>query len=366
MKKQMKEGQERAKRIIALVFALCLMGSALAENAPVLLEPVGVEMDTAVVYRGEIRDIAVYEGAVRPAVKEAYFEVNGYVGQVHVLVGQQVKKGDKLITLDQESQEKQRESLETNLERQKKNDEYDDALSRLELEMLQLELEEMLFRGEAASQIALKELQIEEEKLNQSLEKELRQREIARTEAQLQALQKETEAQVLYAPMDGTVIFGEELRKGSYVRAYHPLIYLADDSSLTIESDYISGAVQFHEVYAISGGKRYELEMIVVDPKENVSRMLAGETITTQFTILNPDEALQSGQYAVICTVTRYAKDAVLIPSNALYSDADGWYVYTVNNGRRSRRGVKLGISNDYITQITEGLEEGEVIYVKE
>ena len=105
---------------------------------------------------------------------------------------------------------------------------------------------------------------------------------------------------------------------------------------------------------------------IEIDMKEYVSLVLSGEEVRSQFALKDPHAALQAGQFAMVCIVTRKADQALLIPSNSLYSDSTGKYVYLIENGKRVRQNVKVGIATDWETQITEGLEEGAVIYVKE
>lgn len=44
------------------------------------------------------------------------------------------------------------------------------------------------------------------------------------------------------------------------------------------------------------------------------------------------------------------------VPVEAVYSDADNDYVYTIENGLVTRKIVKTGISSDKMTEIKEGL----------
>ena len=122
-------------------------------------------------------------------------------------------------------------------------------------------------------------------------------------------------------------------------------------------------------MYAHIGGEQYEVELIPVDQKEYVSKMLANETLTSQFRIIGPEEALdelEAGQYAVVLLYDGYIPDALLVPSGAVFRDGTGRYVYVDEDGARVRRLVKIGKVTAGVTQILEGLEEGEVVYVKD
>ena len=69
--------------------------------------------------------------------------------------------------------------------------------------------------------------------------------------------------------------------------------------------------------------------------EDYVSMTLSGETVDSQFTIDNPDEYLSAGQYAAVCTEAKRTEDVLLVPTNAVYSDASGYYVYLIEDGER-------------------------------
>lgn len=377
----MKIHQNNRKRIFGacfmLLIALVLMlfsHAALAENEtadiPVLLEPVGVKMDCATAYRGELSDIEVYDASVIPYVEEIYFPIGGSVEVMHVVTGQQVKAGDALITLNHESQTKKIEALQKIIDTLEMNSMYADSLAKIDLDILELELQKLQRQHTPDPQkIALKQLEIEEKKSAVAFEQSLRSRELSSLQEELSLLQEETAQAVLTAPFDGQIMFCANLKKGSYVSAFNPLIYIADSTRLSVQSEYVSptilrGADQF---YALIGAKRYPLTSIPLDTTEYLSKILAGETMYTQFSFDAPDEDISAGLYAALCLESEVLTDALLIPSNALYSDsAGGRYVYVIENNERTRRNVKTGRMTDWEVQIVEGLTEGEVVYVKE
>jgi len=86
----------------------------------------------------------------------------------------------------------------------------------------------------------------------------------------------------------------------------------------------------------------------------------------SEFSVVGMDENVTAGMYAAVCAELDYVADALLIPGNALYSDATGDYVYLMEEGVRVRRDVKTGVETKWLVQILEGIEEGDVVYVKE
>ena len=352
--------------------ALCAAGAfvlpAMAEQAvPALLEPVGVKSDTAVAYVGEISEITVYDGSVAPYVEELYFPIDGQVSEIHVIVGQTVQAGDPLVALDQEAQEERREDLLDAIEDARTDGAFADALAEIDIQILATELEQLRRQSPAdETAIALKELEIETAQLNLSLEQELRAMELERMNSELETLETQLEEGTLYAPFDGRILFGQPIEKGSGVTAYDPILYLADDSRLSITADYISSAYtdSADEIYAWIGAKQYEITPTPIDMSEYLSLLLSGETLTSHFTFEQSDESIQSGMYAAICLVNNSVPDALLVPTNALFRDAGSRYVYEFVDGQRVRRTVEIGVSTEWLTQITAGLEEGAVVYV--
>ena len=355
------------RRFAAALCASAVLIPACAEEIPQLLEPAGVTLATARVYKGDLSKTTVYDGSVTPRVESVYFTVEGEIAQVCVTIGQQVKQGEVLMELNQERQTERCAQLEDQIAALETEMEYDDALAQIDLRILQLELEHLGSRLPRDDQaIELKKLDIEQFELNLSLEKELSQLQLTRLRDELEQLRSEAEKAVITAPCDGTVMFLADVHRGDYVSAYSTLAYIADDSSLTIHSSYISAAYlsSAAEIYALAGDSRVEIESIPMDQTEYVSLTLAGESIPSRFAILSENAELSAGQYAAVCLVGKTTEDALLVPANSIFSSSSGKYVYVVENGQRIHREVKLGATTDWEVQIVEGLEEGELVYV--
>ena len=77
---------------------------------------------------------------------------------------------------------------------------------------------------------------------------------------------------------------------------------------------------------------------------------------------------LNNGTYTLDTNVytVDHTTGTVEIPSNAVYSNGINRYVYVIENGQRIHRDVKTGKTNLSETEILEGLEEGEHVYVKD
>lgn len=222
-----------------------------------------------------------------------------------------------------------------------------------------------------AKEIALKKNEIEQMKTLQRQDKELRALELNNKQKELSELDVSINDNVIRAPFAGRIVYGDTLVPGSWVNAEDPVVFLADDSRFTVVCGNISDTVinRSSHIFAKIGDKEYQLEYIPIDPDEYTKMMLLGEEINTRFEIIATEDELaqlEVGQYAAICMWRDYVPDALLVPSNAVQSDAGGKYVYVEENGNRVKRTVKTGLETDSITQILEGLKEGDVVYVKE
>ena len=56
----------------------------------------------------------------------------------------------------------------------------------------------------------------------------------------------------------------------------------------------------------------------------------------------------------------------LVVPANAIYTDESGRYVYLIGGDTRTRQAVSTGRFTTTLVQITDGLKEGDLVYVKE
>ncbi len=361
--------------LIALVLALIMLtGCAEQEmptEAPELKEPVGVQSDMAVAYIGEIFDVEYYDASVKPYVEELWFEVNGTVTEINAYPGMMVEEGDIIIELDQTSMVERAETLRREIEYAEKDNAYSDAMAEIDIEMLELELRSLKESKASEKEIALKENEIRQREAALRQTKELREPDLQKKREELAEISLSLDKNVLRAPFSGRIVYGDNLTRGSWVTAYDPIVFLADDDQLRVVSEYISESKirTASRIFAHIGAHEYDVELIPLPQEEYISMLLSDITITTEFNLTGPEEHLDeltAGQYAAVCIYTNYIEDALLVPSGAVLKDASGRYVYVDEDGQRVRRAVRIGKTTDGLTQILEGLEEGEVVYVKD
>ena len=364
------------KLILALLMALALASSACAEgDVPQLLEPVGVTMDTAVAYVGTLRETVMYDAYVSPEVYPLSFTIDGRFGEINVVVGQQVKAGDVLVTLDHEALEESVADMERAIAAREKSGEYDDTIAMIDIEILTLDLEDLLCAEPVDEKaVQLKRLEIEERELAWEKAKKLRQYELEEMYDELEKAKSDLGKGVMTAPCDGTVayIVGAEngaAEPGAYIGAYSPVIYLADESRLSIVSEFISSMelAGAKEIYVLVGGHNVKVVHREMDYETYTALVMTGSEINITFDFEEePPADVQAGMFAAVCVVRNMAEDALLIPSNAVFRDESGTYVYLVEDGVRTRRDIVIGLYTPWETQVLEGIEEGDTVYVQE
>lgn len=364
------------RRGIALLAALCLLLCGCEQKevveVPELLEPVGVRADRATAYVGEINTTKVYEGEIKPESEELYFEIDGRVLSVNVVPGQQVKAGDVLVELDEEDAVEAYEDLEEAYEYTQRMNAYDNRLLEIDLEMLNVRLAQ-LNRQEATEEqkraVQNLEMDIEEKRLALKQQQERQALALANQQEQMELAASKLGKNLLRAPFDGEVSNMIWLQPGMWLSAYSPVLYIADKTQLYLESEYLfdSTLARCDRVYARVGDRDFELIPRPTDKEEYSAAVISGATPHTRYDFVDSiPENLEAGMYAAVCLVSNTVPDAILVPTNALFRDSTGRYVYVyeADGETRTRRHVTTGVTTDWLTQITEGLEEGEIVYV--
>ena len=229
---------------IALLFSLGSLSGCqkYEEEVPILLEPVGVEIDTAIAEYGNIYTMTVYEGEVLPYVEEVSFEVDGKLKEFKVSVGDTVEAGQLLAKLDDAALQEKIQMLEEEIKDIQIMGSFSDRKKAADIEIAVERLE--MLESRRGSDEDKKAQQLEIELLNLELQEtvELRDLELGRLNKQLQALKGEAAGMSLKAPISGNVVYIDEINVGDSVKGLETVMCIADESRLSITSEYIAPA----------------------------------------------------------------------------------------------------------------------------
>ncbi len=179
---------------------------------------------------------------------------------------------------------------------------------------------------------------------------------------ELAALKSELARSRVYAELDGTVYKLTENLEGSTSRKDEVVMTIVDDSECIFEAEMPELADLFPEdvpvemtvVYG-SGAGTYSLIPYERDTWEE--KLL--------FTVLEaPENAqLEVGTAGTIHVQTDKRENVLCVPKETVHQADDRTYVYVLNDeGMREVRNVTIGLIGDTMTEIKEGLSDGEKV----
>lgn len=85
---------------------------------------------------------------------------------------------------------------------------------------------------------------------------------------------------------------------------------------------------------------------------------------TARIRIDNKDDKLKLGMLADVSLQTQDSSNALVIPSNSVMQDEDGYYIYVVEDGIAKKRNINIGITNNDFTEVLSGIKENEIVVV--
>ena len=256
-------------------------------------------------------------------------EFEGKVVKIHFSEGQQVNRGDLLVTLD-------------------------DSIYRAELNQADARLklsEANIKRVSALRKKGLSNEQ-EEDQVTSELRVNKASKELARTRLQKMAI---------HAPFDGTVGL-RSISEGDYLSSGQDVVTLINANPMKLEfrvpevylSEVEIGQTVDVRVDAFRG-ELFQGEVYAIAPEVDI----AGRSFTVRAQIPNHDGRLVPGLFAQIELVLERKENALLIPEAALMPAGERQYVYRIEDGKAVRSEVSLGIREGDRVEVLSGLEPG-------
>ena len=282
-----------------------------------------------------------------------FTERGGRLESIRVKLGQSVKKGDLLATLDTETladdiklQEiaLQRSRIGYEKARQAYNDEV--GVAKYELDKPQREIDANKARLQADVDMA---------KLD-----------VDSNDIRLAALQRALSEAQMASPIDGDVIYITDVKTGDWIESYSTVVTVADPNQLQLRyaEDRVGDFVTGMKVTVNYENSPYEGEVVMtpvdlpIDAKESMKN-----TILVAATGL--PEGIRIGSDAQIVAVLDQRTDTIVLPKYALNKNFGRTYVNVLKNNLREERDVEIGIQSDTEVEILKGLEIGEQVIVR-
>ena len=308
-----------------------------------------VSVITTNVKRGVISSFIHTTGAIFPKQESMISpKVSGRIEKLYVDEGDQVKKGQPLVMLEQERIRIGVKESEASLKE-----------TEAQLKNLQATLKrnQRLFEeGVIGSQ------QFDDT----TTERDLAEARVQRAEAVLERMQQDLKDSVITAPFDGFIV-EKMMNEGEMATTMPPsnIFHLVDTSRIKIECGITEGkrkSIKVGEEVLVTvdayPDEVFTGKITTVNPKID----LKSRTFKIKTELPNPSFRLESGMFARIRIIESESKNALLIPQRVIISGEVEKKVFVVENGRAVEKSIVTGIMDHPIVEVTEGLKEGDIV----
>ena len=321
----------------------------------------------ALVQKGDLEDTVSATGTLQPRdYVDVGTQVSGQIKRLHVEIGDAVDKGQLLAEIDSTVYLSRVEGTQAQLRHQQAQLAERQANLRLAEQKAQRQANMMREQATTAEavQVAQAELAAAKAQIS-SLRAQIQQ-----TQSTLRGDRANLEYTKIYAPMAGTVVT-QVAKEGQTLNANQsaPIVLrIADLSSMTVQTQVSEADVSRLRLgmpvyFTTLGdqGKRWYGELRQINPTPEVLNNVV--LYNALFDVPNADGTLMTQMTAQVFFVVAEAKDAVLVPLNAL----DRNTVRVVReDGSIEHREVQIGTRNRVMAQILSGLEPGERVATSE
>ena len=313
-------------------------------------------------------------------------QVSGQIKKLYVKLGDQVKKGDMIASIDSSTQQNSVDNKEAQLAIYKAQ--LESAKVALNIAKTQFDRENALFSKNATSK---QEFETAKNTFssNSAKIKEL-EAQIKQTNIELSTAKINLGYTKITAPRDGTVV-SVQVEEGQTVNANQTtptIVNIADLSRVKMKMQIAEGDITKIKVgtpveYSILSEptKKFQTTVSSIDPglttlsdgsygsssssKSSYSSSSSSSSAVyyyAQSIVDNKDGILRIGMTTQNELLIANVEDAIIVPSIGIKKDENGTFVYLLKDGKPVKTAVKTGIKDNLDTQIISGINEGDEI----
>ena len=313
-------------------------------------------------------------------------QVSGQIKKLYVKLGDQVKKGDMIASIDSSTQQNSIDNKEAQLAIYKAQ--LESAKVALNIAKTQFDRENALFAKNATSKQEF-ETAKNTYSANSAKIKEL-EAQIKQTNIELSTAKINLGYTKITAPRDGTVV-SVQVEEGQTVNANQTtptIVNIADLSHVKMKMQIAEGDITKIKVgtpveYSILSEptKKFQTTVSSIDPglttlsdgsygsssssKSSYSSSSSSSSAVyyyAQSIVDNKDGILRIGMTTQNELLIANVEDAIIVPSIGIKKDENGTFVYVLKDGKPVKTAVKTGIKDNLDTQIISGINEGDEI----
>ena len=313
-------------------------------------------------------------------------QVSGQIKKLYVKLGDQVKKGDMIASIDSSTQQNSIDNKEAQLAIYKAQ--LESAKVALNIAKTQFDRENALFSKNATSKQEFESAK-NTFSANSAKIKEL-EAQIKQTNIELSTAKINLGYTKITAPRDGTVV-SVQVEEGQTVNANQTtptIVNIADLSHVKMKMQIAEGDITKIKVgtpveYSILSEptKKFQTTVSSIDPglttlsdgsygsssssKSSYSSSSSSSSAVyyyAQSIVDNKDGILRIGMTTQNELLIANVEDAIIVPSIGIKKDENGTFVYVLKDGKPVKTAVKTGIKDNLDTQIISGINEGDEI----
>jgi len=320
-------------------------------------EPVIQRQDrgTHQVQRRSIQLSITAAGDISPAEQVSVIpETSGRIKALLVDIGDNVKKGDVLVTLDDETLLKERDTQCTDIDGSR----------------LQVERDQRTYTR--ANQLFENGLLSKEEYENSLSTYQISTNNLVRAEKALAQIDERLSKTQILAPFDCTVLtrpvsVGQAVSGSDGASGGTECLTVADLNQMVIDS-HINQA----DVTRLKIGQQVDIQVEAVTglkltgvieriaPQATLKNNIKG--FSCRILLENPDERVRPGMTANISIPIALADNVLAVPLSAVFTEGGERFVYAKKGESWDQRPVKIGVADFSFVEITEGLQEGDTV----
>ena len=313
-------------------------------------------------------------------------QVSGQIKKLYVKLGDQVKKGDMIASIDSSTQQNSIDNKEAQLAIYKAQ--LESAKVALNIAKTQFDRENALFSKNATSKQEFETAKNTYSE-NSAKIKEL-EAQIKQTNIELSTAKINLGYTKITAPRDGTVV-SVQVEEGQTVNANQTtptIVNIADLSHVKMKMQIAEGDITKIKVgtpveYSILSEptKKFQTTVSSIDPglttlsdgsygsssssKSSYSSSSSSSSAVyyyAQSIVDNKDGILRIGMTTQNELLIANVEDAIIVPSIGIKKDENGTFVYVLKDGKPVKTAVKTGIKDNLDTQIISGINDGDEI----
>ena len=313
-------------------------------------------------------------------------QVSGQIKKLYVKLGDQVKKGDMIASIDSSTQQNNIDNKEAQLAIYKAQ--LESAKVALNIAKTQFDRENALFAKNATSKQEFESAK-NTYSANSAKIKEL-EAQIKQTNIELSTAKINLGYTKITAPRDGTVV-SVQVEEGQTVNANQTtptIVNIADLSHVKMKMQIAEGDITKIKVgtpveYSILSEptKKFQTTVSSIDPglttlsdgsygsssssKSSYSSSSSSSSAVyyyAQSIVDNKDGILRIGMTTQNELLIANVEDAIIVPSIGIKKDENGTFVYVLKDGKPVKTAVKTGIKDNLDTQIISGINENDEI----